>query len=84
MTEKGSFLPLRTFRNITDANRQLHAWIMGEAGNRIHGSTRQPPLTLFAEVEKSLLQPLPDVPPLLSTWSPFKVHGNAHVQFESR
>jgi transposase len=79
---KGSFLPLRTFRDITDANRQLHAWIMSEAGNRIHGSTRQPPLTLFAEVEKSLLQPLPDVPPLLATWNRLKVHGNAHVQFE--
>jgi transposase len=79
---KRSFLPLRPFRDITDANRQLHAWIMGEAGNRIHGSTRQAPLTLFAEVEKSLLQPLPDVPPVLATWNRLKVHGNAHVQFE--
>lgn len=79
---KSSFLPLRTFRDITDANRQLHAWIMGEAGNRIHGSTRQPPLTLFAEVEKPLLQGLPDVPPVLASWNRVKVHGNAHVQFE--
>jgi transposase len=79
---KSSFLPLRTFRDITDSNRQLHAWIMGEAGNRIHGSTRKPPLTLFAEVERPLLQPLPDVPPVLATWHRLKVHGNAHVQFE--
>lgn len=79
---KRSFLPLRTFRDITDANRQLHAWIMGEAGNRIHGSTRKAPLTLFAEVEQPLLCALPDVPPVLATWSRLKVHGNAHVQFE--
>lgn len=79
---KSSFLPLRTFRHIDDANGQLREWIMGEAGNRVHGSTRTPPLTLFAEVEQPLLQTLPDVPPLLATWSRMKVHGNAHVQFE--
>jgi transposase len=79
---KSSFLPLRAFRHIDDANRQLREWIMGEAGNRIHGSTRKPPLTLFAEVEQPLLQALPDVAPRLATWSRLKVHGNAHVQFE--
>ncbi len=79
---KNTFLPLREFRDIADANRQLAEWVMTEAGNRIHGSTRRRPLDLFAETEKALLSPLPDVPVQLAVWAKVKVHGNAHVTFE--
>ena len=34
---KNNFLPLREFRDLADANQQLMAWVMQEAGNR--GST---------------------------------------------
>jgi transposase len=78
---KRNFLPLREFRDLTDANRQLHDWILGEAGNRIHGSTHEKPLTRFA-TEKPLLQPLPDQPPEAATWAKVKVHRDAHVQFD--
>jgi transposase len=80
---KGSFLPLREFRDLDDANRQLQAWVMNEAGNRIHGTTREAPLKRFAEVEKSLLQALPAVPPELASWANVKVHRDAHVQYEN-
>ena len=53
---KGAFLPLRAFRDLDDANRQLADWVMGEAGNRVHGTTRKAPLTLFSAVEKPLLK----------------------------
>lgn len=79
---KYAFLPLREFRNLADANRQLAEWITGEAGNRIHGTTRRRPLDLFAETEKPLLAPLPDVPVQLAVWTRVKVHGNAHVALE--
>ena len=79
---KRSFLPLRTFRCVSDGNRQLKEWTLGEAGNRIHGTTRQRPLTAFVQTERQLLKPLPDVPPELATWAKVKVHGNCHVQFE--
>jgi hypothetical protein len=55
---------------------------METAGNRIHGTTRQKPLTLFAETEKLMLQSLPDVAPQLAQWTRVKLHGNCHVQFE--
>ncbi len=42
---KRSFLPGREFRDLADANRQLEAWVVEEAGNRIHGTTRERPLT---------------------------------------
>lgn len=48
---KRAFVPLRTFRSLADANAQLHAWVMQTAGNRIHGTTKEKPLTLFAETE---------------------------------
>ena len=59
---KNNFVPLRQFRTLIDANEQLTGWVMQTAGNRIHGTTHQKPLTMFAETEKQHLKPLPDVP----------------------
>jgi transposase len=79
---KKNFLPLREFRNLTDANRQLREWILETAGNRIHGTTKQKPLFLFAETERQFLKVLPDVAPEVVVWSKHKLHGNCHLQFE--
>ncbi len=79
---KRNFLPLREFRSVAHANEQLHAWILGEAGNRIHGTTRERPLTRFVEFEQPLLQPLPPNPPACATWAKAKLHGNCHVQLD--
>ena len=77
-----SFVPLRQFRDISDANRQLQDWILGVAGNRIHGTTRERPLTRFAQTEREFLKPLPVIPPEQAAWAKVKVHGDCHVQFE--
>jgi transposase len=79
---KNGFLPLRQFRSLSDANSQLKRWVLETAGNRIHGTTKQKPLTLFAESEKPLLRPLPDVPVQIATWTRLKLHGDCHVRFE--
>lgn len=79
---KNSFVPLRAFRSLADANEQLGRWVMETAGNRVHGTTREKPLTLFADTEKPLLKPLPDVPVEIAAWCQVKLHGNCHVQFE--
>jgi len=78
---KRSFLPLRDFRTLTDANSQLKQWILEEAGNRIHGTTKQRPLSMFAETERHLLQPLPDRSPENAQWARVKLHGDCHVRF---
>ena len=80
---KRNFMPLRDFRNLSDANRQLKDWILQTAGNRIHGTTKQKPLCAFIETEKPLLAALPDVAPELATWAKVKLHGNCHVHFEN-
>jgi len=79
---KNAFVPLREFRSMSDGNTQLRTWLLETAGNRIHGTTRQKPLTLFADSEKTLLKPLPDVPIELAAWCQVKLHGNCHAQFE--
>jgi transposase len=78
---KKSFVPLRDFRNLIDANQQLMKWNLGTASNRIHGTTREKPLTLFTETESILLKPLPDNPPELAIWEKVKVHGDCHVMY---
>lgn len=78
---KNNFVPLREFHSVAHANELLHVWVMGEAGNRIHGSTRERPLTLFLETEQALLQSLPIAPPECAAWSRAVLHPNCHVQF---
>jgi hypothetical protein len=79
---KFNFVPLREFHSVAQANEALHAWIMGEAGNRIHGTTRERPLKLFAQTEQALLQPLPAIAPECPVWAKAKLHPNCHVQFD--
>ena len=79
---KGNFAPLREFHSVAQANEQLQAWVMGEAGNRVHGSTRERPLTRFLATEQALLQALPDIAPTCATWAKAKLHPNGHVQHD--
>lgn len=78
---KKSFLPLRTFVSLQDANRQLQEWILSTAGNRIHGSTFEKPLTRFSEIEKFRLKPLPATPPEIAIWQKVSLYRNCHVHF---
>jgi transposase len=79
---KRSFVPLRVFRDLAHANEQLQAWILGEAGGRVHGSTRERPLERFVQSEQALLQSLPAMAPECPAWVKAKLHGNCHVQFD--
>ncbi len=79
---KRNFLPTREFRSLSDANRQLQQWVLETAGNRVHGTTHEKPLTRFVETERHLLRSLPPIPPELAAWTKVKVHGDCHVQFQ--
>jgi transposase len=76
---KKNFLPLRSFVSLQDANRQVKEWILSTAGNRVHGSTFEKPLTRFREIEKFLLKQLPATEPELTTWHKGVVYRNCHV-----
>lgn len=78
---KGNFLPTRSFRDLSDLNAQAHAWVMHEAGVRVHGTTGEQPLVLFAR-ERPLMRRLPPVAPDLGSWHRVVVHRDCHVQFD--
>jgi transposase len=78
---KGNFLPTRTFRDLADLNTQAREWVMQEAGIRVHGSTREQPLALYA-LEAPLLRRLPAIAPDLGSWHRVVLHRDCHVQHD--
>ena len=80
---KGNFLALREFRNLADLNEQARTWVTNIAGVRIHGTTRQAPLSLFA-TERPLMKALPAIAPDLGTWHQVTLHRDCHVKFDYR
>jgi len=78
---KKAFMPLRSFRSLFDANRQLREWLLNEAGLRLHGTTGKQPLIAFETMEKAFLQPLPEVPPETVEWGKGPVYRNTHAHF---
>lgn len=77
---KNNFVPLRQFRHLIDSNQQLKCWTLETAGNRIHGTTREKPLTLF-ETERLFLKALPNQAPECAVWEKVTLHGDCHVMF---
>ena len=78
---KGNFLPTRTFRDLADLNAQARTWVMRVAGTRMHGTTREQPLGLFA-LERPLLRRLPPTAPDLGSWHSVVLHRDCHVQHD--
>jgi transposase len=78
---KRGFLPLRTFKSLQDANRQLQEWVLAAAGNRTHGSTFEQPLQQFTEIERLQLKPLPTTPPEIAVWQKVTPYKNCHVRY---
>jgi len=76
---KNNFLALRQARSLADLNAQVRHWVMGEARQRLHGTTRQKPLELFA-LERPLMRSLPEVAPPLGVWHLASVHRDCHLQ----
>lgn len=79
---KNNFLPLRTFKDIHDANAQLREWNTTVARERIHGTTRQKPAELFDIVEKKAMKPVNNDRFELAVWKHLKVYRDIHIQFD--
>jgi transposase len=72
----------RVFRDDVEGNAHLRRWLVDTAGVRIHGTTKEPPLTRFREVEQAALRPLPDAPYTAPVWKHATLHRDCHVIFE--
>jgi len=79
---KKNFQPLREFRSLQDANQQVKKWVLETAGNRIHGSTFEKPLSQFESIERNVLKPLPAVKPEIATWQKVSLYKDCHVRYQ--
>ena len=77
-----NFMAGQEFVDIRTANQRLWVWIRETAGVRMHGTTRQAPLRLFADYEQAALQPLPPTPFTLHQIKPVKVHPDCHITLD--
>ena len=80
---KRNFLGGREPTLLTQANRDVLVWCETTAGLRTHGTTKEQPLTIFNETERSRLQPLPDAPYDLAIWKIVKLHRDCHIVFDN-
>jgi hypothetical protein len=78
---KRNFLAGRGVTSLTEGNAALQQWTVAVAGARVHGTTKQPPLALFRNVEQRALLPLPAVPYDLAIWKQVTLHRDCHVVF---
>jgi len=79
---KNNFLPLRTFKNFTDANKQLEEWNRTVARVRIHGTTQRRPVDLFNSIEKQTLLTLNTERFEIPVYKRLKVGRDIHIQFD--
>jgi transposase len=75
-----SFFAGEQFTDLADAQRRAVDWCRVRAGLRVHGTTRQRPAEVFAEVEAPVLLPAPDEPYRVPAWSDAKVQRDFHVR----
>jgi len=81
---KKNFFGPREIETIADGNAQLGRWLENVANVRIHGTTRQPPVTLFEQEEVDALLPLPRERYVRIIWKQCTVHPDSHIHFEKR
>jgi transposase len=74
-----NFMAGQDFADLPFANQHLQVWVMDVAGVRQHGTTHQPPLRLFREIEQAALLSLPVEPFSLCEIRTVKVHVDCHV-----
>ncbi len=79
---KRNFLGGRIPTALPQANADVLVWCRTTAGQRVHGTTKAPPLGRFTTTERAVLQPLPATPYDLATWKEVRVQRDCYVTFE--
>jgi transposase len=79
---QNNFFVGRKFMDNADLNKQLNEWLDGYCNQRIHGTTKEKPITLFLEKEAKALKPLPREEFKIGVMFSRKVHVDCHITFE--
>lgn len=69
----------RDFKDLEDAKKFLLSWLKETANCRIHGTTGKKPETVFMEIEKEMLNPLPAEDFIFSKSSAATVRTDCHI-----
>ena len=78
-----SFFAGEQFTGIAGAQRRADDWCRNRAGMRVHGTTRQRPAEVFAQLEAPALLPAPEQPYRVPAWSEAKVQRDFHVRAQN-
>ena len=78
-----SFFAGEDFAGIADAQHRAEDWCRIRAGMRVHGTTRQRPAEVFAQLEAPALLPAPAEPYRVPAWSEAKVQRDFHVRAQN-
>jgi transposase len=87
--ESGVHFVQRNFwagRELTDldhANTLVRTWCAVEAGERVHGTTKEPPKQRFEQTEHERLLPLPPTSYDLTIMKQAKLHRDCYVVFDN-
>jgi transposase len=74
-----NFWPLREFKDLHDANRQVRQWLAEVANQRLHSETRERPAERF---KPDALRPLPVIPYDYRDTAEALVHKDLRLQFD--
>ncbi|MBK9178732.1 MAG: IS21 family transposase [Acidimicrobiales bacterium] len=77
---RGSFFAGERFVDLADAQRRVEVWCRERAGLRVHGTTQQRPVEVFAVEELPWLAPAPTAPYDVPIYATAKVHRDHHVE----
>jgi transposase len=78
-----SFFAGEQFADLADAQRRAEDWCRIRAGMRVHGTTRQRPAEVFAQLEAAALLPAPEQPYRVPAWSEAKVQRDFHIRAQN-
>lgn len=79
---QNNFFAERKFKDNLDLNNQLNEWLNEYCNKRIHGTTKEKPITLFLEQEIKELKPLPEEEFKIGLMFCRKVHSDCHITFD--
>lgn len=79
---KRNFLGGRDMSTLSQANKEVRLWCLTTAGQRVHGTTKEVPLTRFEADERPALGSLPAEPYDLAEWKLLTLHRDCYLHFD--
>jgi transposase len=79
---QGSFWAGREWPDLKSVNAAARLWCLGEAGERLHGTTRERPLDRFLQTERERLLPLPNTPYEMAVMKQARLYRDNYLAFD--